>query len=53
MPVIPALERLRQEDFEFQPGLHSKTLSQKKNSAEILLSGRALTLHPQGPGFQL
>jgi pyruvate formate-lyase activating enzyme-like uncharacterized protein len=41
MPVIPALRSLRQENYKFktnlgykgvrgQPGLHSKTLSQKK-----------------------
>jgi hypothetical protein len=38
MPVIPALERWRQED---QPGLHSETLTQKS-----FLSG-------EGPGFKL
>jgi Mg/Co/Ni transporter MgtE len=30
MPVIPALERLRQEDHEEDHWLHSETLSQKK-----------------------
>jgi hypothetical protein len=32
MLIIPALGRLRQEDWEFKasPELHSKTLSQKK-----------------------
>jgi hypothetical protein len=32
MPVIPTLRRLKQEDGEFrgQPGVHSKTLSLKK-----------------------
>jgi hypothetical protein len=29
MPVIPAVRRLRQEDFEFEFGLHRETLSQK------------------------
>jgi hypothetical protein len=35
---IHALGRLRQEDFELRPaGLHSKTLSQKKKSQELVL----------------
>lgn len=28
MPAVPALERLRQEDWESKPGLHSETLCQ-------------------------
>jgi hypothetical protein len=28
-PIIPALGRLRQEDCEFQSGLHSNTLTLK------------------------
>jgi hypothetical protein len=34
--VIPALRRLRQEDFQFerQPGLYSKTLFKKKKKKE-------------------
>jgi hypothetical protein len=40
MPVIPALRRLRQEDHEFkgQPGLYSKTVSQKKKKTKELPS---------------
>jgi hypothetical protein len=36
MLIIPALGRLRQEDWEFKasPELHSKTLSQKKKERE-------------------
>jgi hypothetical protein len=33
MSVIPALRRQRQEDNEIQPGLHTKTLSQKKKKS--------------------
>jgi hypothetical protein len=47
MPVIPALRRLRQEDWEFedQLGVHSKALSKNKQihsyvSVECLLSAK-------------
>jgi hypothetical protein len=35
MSTIPALGKLRQEDFKFQPQLYSETLSQKKKNYRI------------------
>jgi hypothetical protein len=42
MPVVPAFQKLRQEDGEFeaiQPGLYRRNLSQKQTNQKTLPSG--------------
>jgi hypothetical protein len=45
--VIPALRRLRQEDFQFerQPGLYSKTLFKKKKKRKEKRSCTAICIY--------
>jgi hypothetical protein len=39
MPINPALRRQGQEDHDFDPRIHSKTLSQKKKEAFVEWNG--------------
>jgi hypothetical protein len=45
MPVIPTLQRLGQEESEFEANLSyiRKTLSQEKQGLGVQISGRTLT----------